>query len=250
MTEPAAALVIAARSSDAQINLSDTSGHKSLICLNGRTALSHVLHSLGSCALIGKVVVVSEGEAVRDAPGAHEHLRASGGQSEAVLLGLRAVQDSKRCVVMTGDMPLASAEALEDMLTQAPDADVVYPVVEKTVIGAAFPDLTPYYVRTQEGSFTGSTCLLVRPEDALREQSTLIRLLEARSNPASLLGLVGAGFAFRMMLSTLSIRDFEDTLSSALRLSCRVYESRHPELFVSIDSPEHLALIERELGGR
>lgn len=251
MTVSAAALVIAARSSaNSGIDLSATYGHKSLIRLNGRTAISHVIDNVRSCPRVGRIVLVSEGEGIVERSGADEHIEAADGDTRAVLAGLRAVREFERCVIIAGDMALASPEALEDMIGRSPDADVVYPVVEKAVVGAAYPDLTPYYVRTQEGSFTGSGCLLVRPEEALRKESTLVSVLEARSNPASLLGLVGAGFALRMMFSTLSIRDFEETLSGALGLRCRVYASPHPELFVSIDSPENLALIERELGGR
>lgn len=249
MTETAAALVIAARSSGKSgIDLTGTHGHKSLIGVNGRTSLSHVIGNLRACAPVSRVVVVSEGEGVSDARGADEHIRASDGDAGAVLEGLRAVRDSERCVVMTGDMPLASPAALEDLISRAPDADVVYPVVEKSVITASFPDRTPYCVRTREGSFTGSSCLLIRPDAALRRERILVQLLQARSNPASLLGLVGAGFALRLMFSTLSVRDFEETLSDAVGLTCRVYASAYPEMFVSIDSSADLALIERELG--
>lgn len=243
----AQAVVIAAPSTGGSgIDLSQFSGHKSLVPVNGRAAVSHVIESLKSCKAIDRVVLATDDEWPVGSFGEDEQFRAPGA-FQAALAGLQAAASAGWCVFATGDLALASASAWEDLILHAPDADVVYPVVEQSVMDAAYPGLETYYLSAAEGSFTGSSCLLVRPKTALENREALLRLLEARSNPRALLGLLGAGFALRMMFSTLSVRDLEQTVSNALGLSCRVYESPRPELFVSIDSPELLALIEREL---
>ncbi len=251
MTETAAVLVVAARSSgNSELDLSRTHGHKSMLRLNGRESVSYVIDNARSCPAVSRVVLVSEGDFDADTAGADEHIRTDGADAQAVLAGLNAVAGFAKCIMLTGDLPLASPVALEDLIAGAPEADLVYPVVEKPVMAAAFPERTPYYVRAREGEFTGTSALLLRPEAALRERSRVTQLMEARSNPASLLGLFGAGFAMRMVFSTLSIADFEQALTGAVGLECRVYAGSHPEMFVSIDSPADLHLIERELGSR
>ena len=242
------AIIIAAGTvRDPELARAANGRHKSFIPLNGRPAVSYVVENLKRCGHISRTVVVAGEECRQAVVDVDVFVDGSDGVNEAVLAGIDAVKESERCLLMTGDMPLASAQAIEDFLDSAPDADVVYPIVEKSVVKAAFPERLSSYLHLTEGAFTGSSCLLFRPQAASQRMDTLQKLLEARDNPAGLVGVLGVGFAMKMMFGKLSVNDLETRLSEAFGLECRAFVTSHPELLVSIDSKEDLAIVEEAL---
>lgn len=245
--KPTHAIVVAALTRDPDMIGIAPGGSKSLIPLNGRPALSYVLDNLRACELISGVTLVCDKATFELAPGADTFVEACGDESESILAGIHAANGAERCLIISGDMPLASVDAIGDFLKCAPNSDVVYPVVERDDVEESLPGRKMYYVGTREGHYTGSSALLFRPGAALSRESLIATLLNARKNPASLINLLGPGLAFKMMLSTLSVRDFEEHLSDALEMSCRIFISHYPELIMSIDSPQDIGLMEREL---
>jgi len=221
-------------------------GRKYLIPLNGRPAAMYLVENLKRCDLVSNVIVVSDQPNVTDF-GADETIEVQGDLTDCVLAGIRAVSGSPRCLIMSGDMPLASPDAISDLLTCAPATDVVYPIVEKSDINEVFPGRKPYYVETKEGHYTGSSCLLFKPDLALSREQLLMKLLNARSNPKELLSLVGPWVAMKFMMSKLALGEFEQILSKALNMTCRVFISHFPELITSIDTLGDINLMEKEL---
>ena len=221
--------------------------HKAMIPLNGRPAVSYLLQNLRNCGSVSRVILVSDEPGIECASEADVCIDAGGDMSECVLAGVKAAENSERCLIMNGDMPLASCEALTDLLRGAPDCDVVYPIVGKSDVSGAFPGRSAFYVNSREGQFTGASCLLFSPEAVLPKRDMLIRLLNARSNPKELLAIVGPGFAMKMMLTKLPLGEFETHLSQALGLSCRVFTTHFPELLVSIDKLSDIEMMERRL---
>ena len=238
------AIVLAATTRDPDMAGIAPGGSKSLIPINGRPAVSYVVDNLRACKLISNITLVSDKAAFELVPDADVFVEVCGDETQSIIAGIRSANGAERCLLISGDMPLASVEALEDFLTCAPSSDVVYPVVGRDDMEDSLPGRKAHYVGTDEGHFTGSSTLLFRPEAALSREDLLATLLK---NPASLIGLLGPGLAFKMMLSRLSIKAFEENLSEALEMSCRVFVSHYPELIMSIDSPNDIGLMEREL---
>jgi hypothetical protein len=205
------------------------------------------MENLRRCEGISSVILVSD-EATREAvPGADVYVDAVESETRHVIDGLRAAGGYERCLLMTGDLPLAHPEAIDDFLKCAPVSDIVYAIVEKSEIEEVYPGKEASYVGTRDGHFTGSSSLLLRPQAALSREELVISLLDARRNPAALLGLLGPGAALKLMLTKPALRDFEDQLSRALNISCRVFVSHYPELVISMDSPRDIRLMECEL---
>jgi hypothetical protein len=144
---------------------------------------------------------------------------------------------------------LTSTEAITDLLTCAPDSDVVYPVVSQDDVQAYYPGRQASYVKTKEGLFTGSSCLIFRPSTALAKEKLLVDLLNARKSAQAMLALIGPWVAMKILLSTLSLGQFETYLSEAIGLDCRVFITHFPELLISIDSPDDIELVRSELAG-
>lgn len=222
-------------------------GQKALVPLHGRPAVSYLIDSLRQCEGVRRVILASDQPGIECSSGVDICIDAHRDVSDCVLAGVNAAADAQRCLIMNGDMPLATPEALDDLLRHAPDSDVIYPIVEKSDVSEVFPGRSPFYVNTKQGQFTGSSCLLFAPGAVLAKQEMLLRLLNARDNPTELLALVGPVFAMKLMLSELALGEFESHLSRALDMSCKVFITHFPGLLASIDNASDIALMEREL---
>lgn len=224
-----------------------TDGNGPFALVNGRPAVSYAVENLKACELVSDVVLVVDESRFDVAPDADVFVAARENEAESILSGVRTANGAARCLIMSGGMPLASPRALTDLLAHAPDSDVVYPIIEQSDIEAAFPGRDSHYVRTREGHFTGSSTLLFRPEVASTREDVIRDLLNARRNPAALLGLVGAGMVMKLMFGKPGLSEFEQALSNSAGLGCRAFVSRFPGLFISIDSSDDIALAERAL---
>ena len=222
-------------------------GAKSLIPVNKRPVVSVVVENLKNCEHVSRVILVADAETYDAAGDVDLFVEAQDYGVESVLRAVREADNARRCLMMGGDMPLASVEALTDLLTHAPESDVVYPIVERGELEQTYPDKQAFYIFAKEGRYTGSSCLLFRPSVALSNDQVISRLLRAREDPKSLIGLIGLGNAMKFMFSTLSLREFQQVLSDALGIDCSVFVSHYAELFVSIESIQDVDMIEREL---
>ena len=246
--KPTDAIVMAVgRTSDASLSGLTPNGCKSMINVNGRPSVSYVMENLKSCDQVSRIVLVSD-KYTRDlAPEADIFIEANDYTQESIISSIRELDSSNRCLMMSGDMPIASCESISDLLACAPDCDVVYPVVGKDDVKDAYPDREAFYMQAKEGKFTGSSCLLFQPEIALSKEDLLVNLLGARKNPKALLGLVGPGVALKLMFGTPSLIDLEKWISDALSINCKVFLSYFPELVMSIDSAKDISLMEEDL---
>ena len=199
--------------------------------------IAHVTERLRRCNGIDRVVLVADAANREAAPGADVFIDVGQlGEERAAVKAVETVEHSGRCLVMTGDMGAVLSEAVSDFLTYAPDADIIYPIVEKKDVDAVFPTRSPYYVNTKEGKFTGSSQALFRPSAVVKRTEVLVQMLNARQNPTSLVGILGAGLALRIALGRPSLKEFQSALSSSLKLDCRVFISHFPEMFLTLDS--------------
>ena len=243
------AIVMAAGEvTDPELARASGGGPKSLIRAHGRPLISFVMENLRNCDPVSRVILVSDVE-TRDVAGDVDGLVESEGYDlDCIIQAVRLADESDTCLIVGGDCALASADALADLTTHAPDADVVYPIVSREEMEDAFPERQPFYVAASEGRYTASSCLMFRSEVALANPDVISRLLQARQDPKSLVGLVGLGNAMRFMLTSPSLSEFEETLSGALKIGMRVFVSHYPELFMSVDSIADVDTMERELG--
>lgn len=245
---PVTAIVIAsAATGDPALAGYSSNGSKSLIDINGRPAVLYVLENLRACERVSNIALVSDRMTYELVAGADFFVEASASEPQDVMRAVRAAGDSERCLIMPGDLPLASSDAIADLLRYAPDCDVVYPVVGETDMREVYPGKRAFYIGTKQGRFTGSGAVLFKPEAALLREELITDILNARRNPKSMIGLLGAGLAIRLMFGKPAIADFEIQLSKALGATCRVFISHYPELVYSIDSPEDIELMASEL---
>jgi molybdopterin-guanine dinucleotide biosynthesis protein A len=224
---------------------------KAQLPLLGRPLVEWTVAALRACPRIERIVVVGpESLATPTLAALDAAVCPEGGDIAANLwAGLWELREADRLLVLSGDLPLLTPGALDDLFTQAPVADVVFPYVEEVDIRAAFPERSWVFAHTPDGAFTGSSTLLCRPQALLAQFHWAETLLDARrQSPFRLAALFGPALALRYACRRLRVADVERRFSQLLHLSARGYRSPFPELALDVDKAADVALVEKALG--
>jgi molybdopterin-guanine dinucleotide biosynthesis protein A len=226
---------------------------KARIPILGRPMAEWVVQGLRSSQQVGRIVVV--GRSSIETPSLRaldaEVVPEAGDISGNLRAGIQALTGSPRVLGLSGDLPLLTREGLEDLFSHAPAADVVFPYVERGDVLQAFPEREWVFSRTPEGSYTGCSVALFRPDALLSNWRWVEELLAARrKSPLGLAGMIGPWMAARYLFGRLRVADVERQLSSLLRLVGRGYPSRFAELAMDVDKQTDIALAEAALSRR
>jgi molybdopterin-guanine dinucleotide biosynthesis protein A len=226
---------------------------KAQIPLLGRPMMEWTAAAVRSCQAVERMVVV--GHASLETPGLRE-LKArvvpeGAGIAANLWAGLEALPGAKRVLALSGDLPLLTRAALDDLAANAPEADAVFPYVERADVLAAFAEREWILARTPEGAVTGCSACLFRSESLQANWKWVEALLEARRKSVlGLAGMIGPGFVLKYLVRRLRVAEVERRMSALLHLDGRGYRTRFPELAMDVDKSSDIALAERALRRR
>jgi GTP:adenosylcobinamide-phosphate guanylyltransferase len=222
---------------------------KSLIELHGRPMIEWVVQALRDSTTVGRIAVIGP-RALRETrlPRMADCLLDEGDHEvENLFKGMDALSESERILMVTGDMPLLSPESIDDLSENAPPADIVYPAVTREAVLAEFPDRKWIFVKTTDGTFTGSSAALFRPAVFRHHEDALRRVFDSRRSVMALVKMWGIGFALKFALGMLALRDAERRISEVLNVAGRAYVSRHVGLAFDVDKASDIGLAEEKL---
>lgn len=162
---------------------------------------------------------------------------------DSLTLGLGAAlgrDPTARLLVVTADVPWWSPEGVRDFVADAPDADLVYPIVAREDALARFPGQQRTFVRLADGRFTGGNAVLLTP----RAVPALLPRIEiafgARKRPLALASLVGFGTLVAFVTGTARLRSLEARVSAILGVEARAFVSRDATIAADVDDPDQL----------
>lgn len=161
--------------------------------------------------------------------------------------GLLALGGQRRVLVATADVPLVTGAMLADVLSAAPEAGLVYPIVRREVCEAAFPGVKRTYVKLKEGSFTGGNVFLLDPALALRFLPKIEQLLAQRKRPLALARLIGFGVLARLLTGRLGLPELERRVSAILNAPVRALITGHAAIGTDVDKRADLDLVRAHL---
>jgi CTP:molybdopterin cytidylyltransferase MocA len=177
-------------------------------------------------------------------------LEPAGGMLENLAAGLEALSGFSRVLVVTGDIPLLTAEIVEEFIRLCGDAEaeVYYPIIPREAVETRYPGVQRTYVRLREGSFTGGNVGLVDPRALKRSLERAGDFVRLRKKPFRLALVVGPGFFCRFLLGRLSVKNVERRMCRLLGFSGRAVIADLPEIGVDVDKPADLAAVKAILG--
>jgi len=164
--------------------------------------------------------------------------------------GLKLLPDAERVLIVTSDVPLLTADAVDSFIELCGDksGDIYYPVVPKSALEKRFADTKRTYVKLKEGVFTGGNIILLNPAVFDKCAATGRKIFEFRKSPVGLCRVIGFTFLFKYLLGFLALEDVREKASSLFNVRGEVVVSQSPEIGLDVDKPGDLKLVRSFLG--
>lgn len=222
---------------------------KALIRLGGgETILSQTIAALRASGRTGRIVVVGPaGDAGLQAAASGADALLPEGETgpDNIFRALAHLQTGENsaparpALIVTTDLPFASAEAIAGFLNACPDdADLCVPVIERAAYEARFPGTQNEWVRLVDGEWTVGGASLVRPDALERSRPHLERVFAARKNQVAMARLLGPVFVARFLLRRLGVPHIERRCSDLIRVRGVAVRGGDPVLAFDIDTPK------------
>lgn len=220
---------------------------KTLIPVAGHPMALHVLRALRDSGRVGRIAYVGPTTPDMD-PLIDVRVTDQGQLLRNLEAGVQALGDTgARVLVSTADIPMLRPEELRDLLDEAPDAALVYPVVRRQDCEAAYPGVQRTFVKVRDGSFTGGNLFLLDPGLVGKFLPRLREVLAARKAPLKLAALIGPSVLLKLLTGRLTVKTLEEKVSAILQVPARALITPHASVGTDIDKEDDLTLAERIL---
>ncbi len=245
------ALVLAGRTDTDSLRSFTDASSKALVDINGKPMIHYVLTALRQSGRIGRIVVVGPTQELRNSVAEHQAELLDDGSSiiENIKIGARRLPADERMLIATSDIPLLTAPVVDAFLglCDARQADLYYPIVEKSVNERKYPLVKRTYVALQEGVFTGGNVFVVEPWIVEPVAPKVENFIANRKNPLALARLLGPVFILKLLLKLLTIPELEAKISSLWGIRGAAVVCPHPEIGIDVDKPSDLQLVRAAL---
>jgi molybdopterin-guanine dinucleotide biosynthesis protein A len=220
--------------------------NKAFVPIGGVALVERVIAALRATHDIERIIAVAPPAAHGAAAlaGADER-RADGARMvESLAAGIAGLDPDTLVLIAASDLPVLSARAVADFLTQAKarDLDLAYAVVEKRDHLAAYPAVPHTWAKLAREQYCGGGLVALKPRVMPALRTVLDDLGAARKSPLRLAGLFGWDILLRFALGTLAVADAERRASRILGAPAGAIRSTFPDLAVNVDRVTDIAL--------
>jgi molybdopterin-guanine dinucleotide biosynthesis protein A len=248
------AVVLAGGPSDALSAKTPGAPNKAFVAIGGTALVERTLRALHSASSIDRIIVVAP-------PKVHGHpalalateCRPDGARiRDSLRTGLAHLNPDADVLVSTSDLPVLSAEAVDDFVQRAveKEADLTYGCLEKRVHLAKYPQVPHTWAPLRDGTYCGTGFVTIKPRVFPALDRFIERLAHARKNPLHLARLFGMDVLLKFALRRLTIADAEARASRILGASVRAVISPFAEIGVNVDRVSDIALAEQLVSTR
>jgi molybdopterin-guanine dinucleotide biosynthesis protein A len=216
---------------------------KALVPFAGRPLADYVVAALEASSWASEIIYVGPECPSLDA----RRLRAIPAGKDfthSLALGLGAalaVAPDAPVLVVTGDLPWLTPEAVDRFTAAAAGAGFAIPLVPERAALDAFPHQRRTFVRLRQGRFTAGNLMLVEPGLVGSLLDLSDRVYRARKNPLALARLVGPGTVAALLLGRADLTRLERLASERLGGIARAVVSEDACLAADVDRGEHLS---------
>ncbi|VBB06559.1 nucleotide-diphospho-sugar transferases [Lucifera butyrica] len=241
------ALILAGGQNNKQLSRFSSQSYEALIDIDGKPMVTFVVNALLQSRQVGRILVIGPARELGQCGFPSSVIIVEGGATimDTIALGMEALGHSDKVLVATADIPLLTADAVDDFIGQCSGgtADLYYPVVPKEVNERHYPGNQRTYVRLKEGVYTGGNLFLVDPRIVPHCMDLARKIIDNRKRPFKLCQMLGWTFVFRFLAGTLRLREVERRVSELLHIRGAVIQSHYPELGIDVDKPSDLEMV-------
>ncbi|MFU8890425.1 MAG: NTP transferase domain-containing protein [Anaerosomatales bacterium] len=227
---------------------------KGLLPIAGKPMVEWVLDALNAAETIHEVaVVVPTAEnlgAWVDRAG--KLVVSNGSFVENIIAGIGAFRADRQVLLVTGDIPALTAEAVDSFVRQsmATGAQATYPLIRETDMLEQYPGSERTFVRLADGKVTGGNMMLVEPLLLDRNREIGGRIFATRKNPLAMARVIGARFVFRLVLGKLTVAEVEAKLGELIGGTGAAVYTSEASIGADVDKPVDVIVAERVLYSR
>ncbi len=234
--------------------LTDQEGvsNKAFIKINDKALIAYIMEALIASSLVDRIAVVGPEADLAELFGGYSQvviIPEKGVMLDNLADGLAAVKGSSLCLLVTGDIPLITADVIDNFirLCEPHDQDLYYPVLTRNTCLQNFPTTERTYVRLKDGHITGGNIALINPDWYLANKARLEMFISYRKKPLKMLRMFPPSFIFKYIINTLSVSDLEKVFSKILQLKARAVFCETAEIGVDVDKISDLELVRKTL---
>lgn len=210
-----------------------------------------VLDALDEAVSVGRVVLLLPRGTQRPAwPDKIDAVLDAGATvSENIQTGIDYFGDSGWVLLVMGDIPLLTSEAVDDFTSRCRNVEAAayYSVVSMDAVNERFPGTKRTTMRLTDGEFTGGNVFLIKKETFPLLRVNGERAFARRKSPVRLLLMLGLGFVLRLFTGRLSVRELEAKASALLGVKVVAVQTPFVSIGVDVDKDSDLALTEAAL---
>lgn len=240
------AIVLAGSRSREPLRRLSESRSKAAVRLFGRPMIEYVLDALLTARRVESVVVVGAPDLVTvrgEIRHAVRWIPSGTSIAQSLRLGLQAHSSDRPILVAACDIPLITRDAVDHFVKMGvaklyEGAEMVYPLVPRTVMKTVMPRARKTCLRLVEGAFSGGNMALIKGGLNHDSYHLLERADRWRKHPVVLGSMLGWTRGARLFLGRISIPQIEEEVFRASKTRVRAAITPYASIGFDIDRPQ------------
>ena len=224
---------------------------KSLLEINGRSLIQHVLSALQNAPSIDDILIIGlENEEIPILPPNIYALPDQGGLVQNGMTGLQWLKKHRgkggHVAIVNADIPLLTPEITEQVIANCQPLKhmLYYHFVTREVLEDRFPNSKRTYTKFKEVEVSGGDFMVAHTRFAEDNEALYEMVTNGRKHPWKIARLVGIRFLLKFLFRQVTIADVERLGSQTVNMPVKVVLSPFAEIAMDIDKPTHLKSIQ------
>ncbi|MBU4556835.1 MAG: nucleotidyltransferase family protein [Actinobacteria bacterium] len=224
---------------------------KGLLPIAGRPMVAWVVDALRASENVAEIAVVvpSAEDLGAWVDSVDKLVVADGDFLENVLAGVGAFRNDRPTLVVTGDIPALTPEAVDDFVLRsiATGAEFTYPLIRKSDMLEQFPGSVRTFVKLIDAEVTGGNMMLVNPYLVAQNKSIGQKLFDTRKSAIKMARVIGFRFVLKLALGRLEVQEVEAKLAELLGGPSAAIYTPFASIGADVDKPADVVVAERVL---
>lgn len=222
---------------------------KALVNFREEPLIEYTINALTDSEMIDYILVVGNENALTPIIGdsVDRIIEQGNDMLDNLIRSISYFSGEENVIIATCDIPLITPDAIRYFINNALNfgVDLCYPIVEKSVYMAKYPDARRTYVILRDGAFTGGNLIMVNPRKIKAIENQIRGLINNRKNPLKMTRTLGMFITIQFLLKQLTIEKIETYVQKKFNITGKALIIPYPEVGSDIDRVEDIKILEK-----